>query len=198
MEKLYISNYSLPYSFPGSYFLVCSQTSDFLSKVQYWCLSFLKFTLLITNHVFNLRPFFHPFSQGFFTCLLTSKWDILTYVHLLHVLYWLILLPVLPRAERIWLYSREIQFLWYFWGWFQHRGILCKLRPERGLHCEYNENGSIRFKSSEITEINHILHKFSGFPFFTTEICIFAVLCKGTDLDQGSEQGKDENNYWAL
>lgn len=35
--------------------------------------------------------------------------------------------------------------------------------------------------SSEITEINHMLHIFSGFPFsFTIEIFIFGVLCKST------------------
>lgn len=38
----------------------------------------------------------------------------------------------------------------------------------------------MKFNGSEITEINHIFHIFSGFPFFTIEICIFAVLCKST------------------
>lgn len=59
----------------------------FLSKVQCLAFSLLKFTLLITSHLSNLRPFLCFFSQGFPTRLLTSKWDTLTYVHLLHVLY---------------------------------------------------------------------------------------------------------------
>lgn len=42
------------------------------------------------------------------------------------------------------------------------------------------KTSTIKLNSSEITAINHILHIFLGFPFFTIEICIFAVLCKST------------------
>lgn len=65
-------------------------------------------------NVSNLsRPLFSSVSHSFctrFPFLLTCRRDIHTYVHLLRELYWLFLLPVLPRAKWIWLYSREIQF----------------------------------------------------------------------------------------
>lgn len=109
-SKLFTAVFLSRQLFPGLY----SNIWFFCPQCNILFLLLLKFTLLITNHVSDLlRSVFNPVSQSFctpFPFLLTCKRDILTYVHLLHELYWLFLLPVLPRAEWIWFYSREIQF----------------------------------------------------------------------------------------